>query len=244
MTGILPLTVVARPAARTLTPVVAALACCCCRRRRKCLVAVCARRQSCQFISIKSVTNPTVEAGIESAASGQLVLLRACTCWVRAAGRGEIAVEASESLGTVVALVSAGRHILAGGIVFAGLVRGTVIEILVAQNAAPILVAQTLARRQAVAVLAAGIGEALVAARTRPAGPTPAAVGRIALVCLAAGPTLGLQTVVLLALPALEADLLAARRTLVVAKLVVARPTERVAAVAVIIRRAVESFGV
>lgn len=163
-----------------------------------------------------------------------LLLLVVLLQWLAEPARAEVTIDSGVAVGTV-ALVPARGDILTGGIIFARLVCRAVIEILVAQNAAPILVTQTLARQQAVAVLAARIGEALVAARARPAGAALAGSRRIALARLAAGEALGLQTVVLLALPAVEADLLAARRALVVAELVVARPTERVAAVAVVV---------
>lgn len=156
----------------------------------------------------------------------------------------ELAGGAREALETV-ALVAAGRNVLAGCVVLAGLVRGTIVEILVAQNAAPVLVAQTLAGREAVAIAAARIRLALVAARACPARATLTGARRIALARLAVRPTFGLQTVALfVVLPALEAHLLAGWRAPVVAELVVARATERVAAVAKVVERAVDSVQV
>ena len=116
-----------------------------------------------------------------------------------------------------------------------------IIQILVTQNAAPILVASTLPWLQTVAILAAGILGALVAPGTLPAWPALASVRLVteAVLLIAAGPTLGLVAVV--AVPAVEANLLAARGAIIVAKLVVTGPTKPCASVAVIIERAIYS---
>lgn len=130
---------------------------------------------------------------------------------------------------------------MASGVVFARLVAGAKVELLVAQNAAPIWPTQTLPGRQAVAVGAARIRDALVAMGPSPAGPTLARVGLVAVAVLLVATLATLGLVAVGALPAFETNLVARERAVVVAELVVSGATEGVASVAVVIERAVNS---
>ena len=72
--------------------------------------------------------------------------------------------------GWAAAGVGALTRVSAGGAVLAGPVVGAVVEVLVAEEAAPALVADALLGLLAGAVLAAGVGDALVAEATGPSG--------------------------------------------------------------------------
>lgn len=118
-----------------------------------------------------------------------------------------------------------------------------VVEVQVAEHAAPVALAHALPGRQTVSVLAARVGDALVASGARPSVPALAGVRFVAEAVLrvAALPAPGLVAVG--AEPAVEAELLARRGAAEVAELVVARPTEGGAAVAVVVERAEDSAG-
>lgn len=189
------------------------------------------------MLIIETKTGAPIEAGIADAAGAELPKR---TGQIEQRAKLQLAVGPSETLRTG-ALVSGWGNILAGAIVQAGVMRATVVEILVAMEAAPVLVTDALVGREAVAILAARIGDALVATGPRPAGPAQTNARPVAVAVLLVAALLTLGHIAILAQPALRADLLASARALVVAKLVIARPAEGHAAVAIVLRSARDS---
>lgn len=103
-----------------------------------------------------------------------------CTRPGRARIVNSLAIGARETLGAA-AQVLVGRRVLAGATVPARLVSATVVEVLVAQNAAPVGVARTVPRGTVtVAVFAARVGLALRAQLAAPAGSARALAGPVA----------------------------------------------------------------
>lgn len=94
---------------------------------------------------VEHETGAPIQTGIEGTAGGQDGIERhgLRLCW-----RGHhlcLAVDAREAL-RAVAPVPAWRNILAGGVVLARLAGATIVEVLVAEDAAPVLLANTLPR--------------------------------------------------------------------------------------------------
>lgn len=91
----------------------------------------------------------------------------------------DLALGAGVALGAL-ARVAAGAGVEARAAVPAGFVVGAVVEVLVAEEAAPALVAHAVPRLDAAAVDAAGVPLALIAQRPFPAGLTSASTIRVA----------------------------------------------------------------
>jgi hypothetical protein len=196
------------------------------------------RRGRDQLI-VETKTGAPIETGIKDAAGAEL---RQRAGQIDQRAELELTVGTREALGTG-ALVSAWAGVLAGAVVQARIMRAAIIKILIAKDAAPVLMAHTLPGRQAEAILAARIRDAFVATGPSPSGPTETHAGPVAVAVLLVAAGLATGHVAVLAQPTVRADLLAGGRALVVAELVVAGPTEAHAAVAVVLGRARDPVG-
>lgn len=154
------------------------------------------------------------------------------------------AVQARKTLWTV-AQKTVGSRVLAGTSILAWLVGATVVQILITEYATPIRFTDALPRYFfAVAMFAAGIRLTFVT--KLPSPPSPAfAFSRLtamSMLRVAASPANRCLTVV--ALPAVNALLVAVGAALVVAEVVVARPTERLTGGVVVVGGALHAHAV